>query len=833
MNDSVHSQGNLGPYLAATMGPSGSNGQLAPRTIRVQKFAEARGPELERLHSIVAQRLGNNFRSQRNKRRRTTSHDNQASNRRRRKRQKGLQCDNPELKTQEKLPRRVRRRNELRMNPQSGFSTSGDGTKRLRTHVWNAKRFTMTKLWGFHLPLGLHGRGRGSRALLKRCREGVVVHDASYHLAVQLDGPEDSLISILRMVLVPSPRGHPIDGRPSVLCGSTYESAMLHHVGEPTGRPICPVICIWRPLNEKNLENAELDYSDNGHTEPRNSEGSKLFRQLWVWIHASAFGEGYNALKSACQKEMDAKSISINCFSLEGRIAKLELMGSGAFQLLKKILHPISCVPGKSFQLKKHSEAVSNDDKMKDHSSLKEEQFSDSTVLSLVVKDPRAYREEGVTDVKSVTTTKVEFTSPVQVEEHTIPSDDHGVSPPSSLVYPEIEDLWDASRGIKPPVDESVLCQERHDKRLEFYCLSDPNCRTSSTLEAFQSSTCPIMLLRKHSQAHSQEHTSLGWFIILPLSWVKAFWVPLVTMGAHAIGLREKRWISCEASLPYFPSDFPDCSAYTSLVAAEAAASSSKADLRPRKLRPMKIPIPLPWSTVQTAYDEVPSLEGNSQIPAGREIYNMRTSRELGLFNERFGGHLLLFPHGVGNEGSLQKALINEVVPCQDGIIQFKDEKKLYFLRVILRAFREGAFEEGAVVCTPHFSDISLWSSRPENYGKGLQISESAVASYFKEESSGTWVLQTPLDPLARESHRRGIGFVTTGFVRGSKKPAAVAICEATSLARLRAEQWSEMHVKRRKEEIYVLVRNLRSSAYRLALATIVLEHQKEDVKSL
>ncbi|OWM80050.1 hypothetical protein CDL15_Pgr010028 [Punica granatum] len=676
------------------MGPSGSNGQLAPRTIRVQKFAEARGPELERLHSIVAQRLGNDFRSQRNKRRRTTSHDNQASNRRRRKRQKGLQCDNPELKTQEKLPRRVRRRNELRMNPQSGFSTSGDGTKRLRTHVWNAKRFTMTKLWGFHLPLGLHGRGRGSRALLKRCREGVVVYDASYHLAVQLEGPE------------------------------------LHHVGEPTGRPICPVICIWRPLNEKNLENSELDYSDNGHTEPRDSEGSKLFRQLWVWIHASAFGEGYNALKSACQKE-----------------------------------------------LKKHSEAVSNDDKMKDHSSLKEEQFSDSTVLSLVVKDPRAYREEGVTDVKSVTTTKVEFTSPVQVEEHTIPSDDHGVSPPSSLVYPEIEDLWDASRGIKPPVDESVLCQERHDKRLEFYCLSDPNCRTSSTLEAFQSSTCPIMLLRKHSQAHSQEHTSLGWFIILPLSWVKAFWVPLVTMGAHAIGLREKRWISCEASLPYFPSDFPDCSAYTSLVAAEAAASSSKADLRPRKLRPMKIPIPLPWSTVQTAYDEVPSLEGNSQIPAGREIYNMRTSRELGLFNERFGGHLLLFPHGVGNEGSLQKALINEVVPCQDGIIQFKDEKKLYFLRVILRAFREGAFEEGAVVCTPHFSDISLWSS--------------------------------------------------------SKKPAAVAICEATSLARLRAEQWSEMHVKRRKEEIYVLVRNLRSSAYRLALATIVLEHQKEDVKSL
>jgi ribonuclease P/MRP protein subunit POP1 len=39
--------------------------------------------------------------------------------------------------------------------------------------------------------------------------------------------------------------------------------------------------------------------------------------------------------------------------------------------------------------------------------------------------------------------------------------------------------------------------------------------------------------------------------------------------------------------------------------------------------------------------------------------------------------------------------------------------------------------------------------------------------------------------------------------------------------------------VKRRRKEIYVLVRNLRSSAYRLALATIVLEDQGEDVEFL
>lgn len=57
------------------------------------------------------------------------------------------------------------------------------------------------------------------------------------------------------------------------------------------------------------------------------------------------------------------------------------------------------------------------------------------------------------------------------------------------------------------------------------------------------------------------------------------------------------------------------------------------------------------------------------------------------------------------------------------------------------------------------------------------------------------------------------------------------AVCEATLLAGLREEQWNAMPVKRRRKEIYVLVRNLRSTAYRLALATIVLEQNKEDLE--
>ncbi|KAF3772511.1 hypothetical protein EJ110_NYTH57707 [Nymphaea thermarum] len=41
----------------------------------------------------------------------------------------------------------------------------------------------------------------------------------------------------------------------------------------------------------------------------------------------------------------------------------------------------------------------------------------------------------------------------------------------------------------------------------------------------------------------------LRWSIILPVNWIKAFWISMVSHGAHAIGLQERRWIACEATV--------------------------------------------------------------------------------------------------------------------------------------------------------------------------------------------------------------------------------------------------------------------------------------------
>nr|KYP51607.1 Ribonucleases P/MRP protein subunit POP1 [Cajanus cajan] len=843
-----------------------------PRKINVQKYAESRALELQSLQSIIENRVNNDYRSQRNKRRRTTAFDNQIARKgSRRKRQKlgivdkanaelGLEKD--QLK---KLPRRVRRRLELRKNPENGFCTSGDGTKRLRTHIWHAKRFTMTKLWGYYLPLCLQGRGKGSRALLKRLKQGVLVHDASYYIAIQLEGLEDSLMSVLRMVLEPSSAKTTHSGNhdDSVLSSVTHGSAMLHRVGAPVSQPIAPVTYIWRPTSQQNM-NTELD-GRNHHTSfgqhDIGNDSDKLdvelcensnkmkhdcsFRHLWVWIHASAFEEGYDSLKIACQKEMEKSGISINCFSLEGQLAKLELIGSGTFQLLQKILHPAGGVSENHWQLKKHV-AMEEDSVSQNRNSTilkNEDHFSSGAMLSLHVKDPREFPCNNNVPVEPISTK-----SSCDAQETT-----YKELAELEGILEENKDL--SSLGLMPPVEDSVLSKEKHHARMVNFCLDDIDSGESNSSTKVQCSrSCPILLLK-----NDMKELNIGWSVILPLSWVKAFWIPLISNGAHAIGLQEKHWIACEMGLPFFPSDFPDCNAYSCFMEDKADAFNRKAELRPPSVKPLRVPIPPPWSIVRITFDKVigametPDLSTREDLTNANALPNpcprslkiskcdsgnnsfggtvVRTGCMLATFlDETKTGQLLLFPFAADKNARISKFINGELKLDPRHRCADISDHKLCFLRVHLRPFKEGCFEEGAVICAPYPSDISLWTSSSEKSEEGLQMSQSAMQLYFKEHSSGIWGMQIPDDSIASKSHRWPIGFVTTASVQGSKSLVAEGFCEAVLLAHLREEQWKEMPMKQRRREIYVLVRNLRSTAYRLALASIVLEYQENDI---
>ena len=78
----------------------------------------------------------------------------------------------------------------------------------------------------------------------------------------------------------------------------------LHHVGAPLSQPIAPVTYMWRPVCQQNRDSDAMDRDGDGCDKPENIESGSSSRQMWVWIHVSAFSEGFDALKFACQKEV-------------------------------------------------------------------------------------------------------------------------------------------------------------------------------------------------------------------------------------------------------------------------------------------------------------------------------------------------------------------------------------------------------------------------------------------------------------------------------------------------------------------------------------------------
>lgn len=195
--------------------------------------------------------------------------------------------------------------------------------------------------------------------------------------------------------------------------------------------------------------------------------------------------------------------------------------------------------------------------------------------------------------------------------------------------------------------------------------------------------------------------------------------------------------------LPHFPSDFPDCNAYSYLKTTEAAASNLKEELRPPSIRPLKVPIPPPWDSVwvtlnrgllrvgdpqiciendnnsllpnsDCAYSDVKLIGGEGNLLDG---FVARTSCMLiNFLNEIQGNDLLLFPNKIVDD---RMTSFLKVMKNRDKLGQTQNQNtniiyngKLCFLRVTLHAYTGGRFEEGAVVCSPFLTDISLWTSR-------------------------------------------------------------------------------------------------------------------------
>ncbi|XP_078180291.1 ribonucleases P/MRP protein subunit POP1-like [Carex rostrata] len=750
-----------------------------PRTLNVQRLADARRPEIQSLHSLVSSRLSASFSLPRSLRRRTTSHL-----RRSKRRRSSTSRDSPsddydddpdETREKKKVCRRERRRRELSSNPGLGFVVAGDGTKRLRTHVWHAKRFQMVKRWGFYLPIGIQGRGRGSRAVLKLLQNGTLVHDASYYLPIQLEGPQASIFFFFFLPFINSfyfgeifhvslqnSRISLISEMPSVLLshkvllGACYQDAMLYHMDSSASRLIAPVKYMWHHMTSEIVE---------CNSSSKNESGILSVRKLWIWVHAAAFHEGYNALRAACKKQqMHANGATVSCVSQEGRIARLDIMGAKASQLMDKILCPVTI----------SDKACITSEAQKQFNMDQIEKLSPGAILTLRVKDPRLLLSDLNSEFDEV---------PVNLD-----------SMDTCKLYDKSE-LWDSHCKIVPPVLESILCTEKNKKWLNTLFLKPTNQEVPAGQQKDGSSRSCTVILLKHS---------MGWSILLPLSWVKPFWLSMVSSGAHVIGLRERRWVALKNKVPCFPYDFPDSEAYKSLLADQGALFDASAQLRPHNRQSQKTPMPHPWDCVLASSHHIYKNTIQCKAP-NFDVYVPRTTEAL-------------------------KDCVEKMDTGEKGFV--------CLVRVLISAFKEGLFEDGAVVCAPCTDDLSGWNNtrlteEVEEYQEKwqLQLTQSAVGSYFMQLESDRWALQVPEDPVDLKSFRWPIGFVTIGAVHACNDRVAMAFCDIRILAALRRQQYLQTETK--QPGIFVLVRNMKSTAYRRAIATIVLEQQHEDLHFL
>jgi ribonuclease P/MRP protein subunit POP1 len=201
-----------------------------------------------------------------------------------------------------------------------------------------------------------------------------------------------------------------------------------------------------------------------------------------------------------------------------------------------------------------------------------------------------------------------------------------------------------------------------------------------------------------------------------------------------------KTFLFIQTGIPFFPQDFPDCKAYSCYMAAKAAECNEKEELRPPSVRNLRVPILPPWGIVHATFNkefstmETPDLSAREDLTNTNSLSNSRsgnfkisdfdsensfdgTVARTGsvlttLLGETKTGQLLLFPYAADGKARISKFIKGELMLDTRHKSSVIYDRKLCFIRVHLHPFKEGFFEEGAVICAPHPSDISLWTSR-------------------------------------------------------------------------------------------------------------------------
>ncbi|KAL0963312.1 hypothetical protein UPYG_G00304480 [Umbra pygmaea] len=280
---SGHAQG--GGWVRGHQRGKGAYAEDLPKHVTGILFAKARATEVNAMLKAITKTTGSSHvfgALPKHMRRRAMSHNTkrlpcrlrETANKRLEKSQKAGQKEKKEQSRSKSRKARRRHGNIL-----LEFNRRQRKNIWLETHIWHAKRFHMLKRWGF--CLGDRPTAKCYRACHSAMTNHCLLQDMSYFCCVELDGPEEQLLTALSHMS--SKEAGPTFAAAICLSGKRQGSAVVYRAGRYPSQPIGPVSFLWRP-----------------RTPDQVAQGS-THRQLWIWVHPTMKQDLLPELQAVCQ----------------------------------------------------------------------------------------------------------------------------------------------------------------------------------------------------------------------------------------------------------------------------------------------------------------------------------------------------------------------------------------------------------------------------------------------------------------------------------------------------------------------------------------------------
>ncbi|KAG7384135.1 Ribonucleases P/MRP protein subunit pop1 [Phytophthora pseudosyringae] len=288
---------------------------LGPRVLQVLEFANARAPELQALHELsrheaVSSATDVKLAAQKNqRRRRANAFKSHKMPLRLRATPKSSGQSAARCRKHERRPHKLL---------QDRSDAADERPRWLSTHLWHAKRMTMSEQHGY--MLALHRADKSVSAALQAVRKMATLHDVSYYGVMELFGLPQVILEALQ--LVSDPNGSDFHGL-RFLAGTEEGTSMLYHDGQFPQGAIAPVTFMWRPL-QKDYEGGDFEL---------HKDWQSTKRQLWLWVHPAAYMEAATAIAAACQEVVGEADEGIEMHDRRGNLCRLKLRGRLADEL--------------------------------------------------------------------------------------------------------------------------------------------------------------------------------------------------------------------------------------------------------------------------------------------------------------------------------------------------------------------------------------------------------------------------------------------------------------------------------------------------------------------